>query len=160
MSQSELPVTILRFPAVYGPNDGHRLKLWIEPMLRGAAELRLQEDFARWRWTHGYCEDVAEAVVLAVMRPGAAGRIYNVGERNPPTMEQRFAALARVTGWQGRIVTVPAAELPEAERWPQDFAHHLVYETARIRIELDYREIVPLEDGLARTIDWERRSLQ
>ena len=159
-NQTDLPVTLLRFPAVYGPNDGHRLKRWIEPMLRGAPELRLQDDFGHWRWTHGYCEDVAEAVVLAATRPEAAGQVYNVGELETPTMSERFAAYGRVAGWKGRLSLVPAAELPEADRWPLDFAHHLIYDTTRIRSELGYAERVPLEEATARTVEWERSLLQ
>jgi len=153
---SELPVTILRFPAIYGPNDGHRMRRWLEPMLRGVAELRLQEDFALWRWTHGFSEDVAESVVLAATSACAAGRVYNVGEPEAPTIAERLAAFARVSGWRGSVRAVPAIELPEPDRMPQDFSHHLVYDTTRIRAELGYRELVPYDQGLARTLEWER----
>jgi nucleoside-diphosphate-sugar epimerase len=156
--QSGLPVTILRFPAVYGPHDYHRFRPWVQKLVPGTGEIKLQEDFARWRWTHGFVEDVAEAVVLAATLDAAAGRTYNVGEAITPTWAERLAAWGRVAGWRGRIVPVAADTLPENERMVQDFSHHLAIDTTRIRRELGYAEVVPREAGIARTIAWERAS--
>ena len=77
MSQTDLPATILRFPAVLGPNEYRRFQRWLKPIVRGETELRIQESWSEWRWTHGLAEDVAEAVVLAATNPIAAGSIYN-----------------------------------------------------------------------------------
>lgn len=154
-AQSELPVTILRFPAVYGPNDMHRFQRWLQPIAKGVAELRIQDDYARWRWTHGFCEDVAEAVALAVTQECAAGRTYNVGEAVTPAWAERIAELGRAAGWQGRVAPAPAADLPEEQQMPHDFAHHLVVDSSRIRAELGYAEVVPREEALARTLAWE-----
>ena len=155
MSQADLPATILRFPAVLGPNEYRRFQRWLKPIVRGETELRIQESWSEWRWTHGLAEDVAEAVVLAATNPIAAGSIYNVGESRTPTMAERLAALARVAGWGGQIRQVPASELPEADRLPYDFAHHLAYDTTRIRTELGYKEAVPAAESVARILEWE-----
>jgi len=157
-AQTELPVTILRFPAVFGPHDYHRFRPWVQKLVPAANEIRLQEDFARWRWTHGFVEDVAESVVLAVTQQAAAGRTYNVGEAVAPTWAERLREWARVAGWNGRIVPVAADALPENERMSLDFAHHLAVDTTRIRRELGYAEVVPREVAIARTIAWERAS--
>jgi len=154
--QTELPVTIVRFPAVYGPGDYHRFRPWVRKFTAAAGECQVQEDFAAWRWTHGFAEDVAEAVVLAATREAAAGRTYNVGEAVTPAWAERLEEWARVAGWKGRMVAVPAAELPENERLPLDFTHHLDMDTGRIRRELGYAEIVPREEAIRRTIAWER----
>jgi nucleoside-diphosphate-sugar epimerase len=154
--QSHLPVTILRFPAVYGPHDYHRFRPWVQKLVPGNGEIKLQEDFARWRWTHGFVENVAEAVVLAATLDAAAGRTYNVGEAVAPTWAERLGEWARVAGWRGRIVPTPADALPENERMVQDFSNHLAIDTTRIRRELGYAEVVPREAGIARTIAWER----
>lgn len=156
LRQADLPATILRFPAVIGPNKYRRFSRWLQPMLRGDAGLSIQDSWAAWRWTHGYAEDVAESVVLAVIDPAAAGHIYNVGERHTPTMRERLDEFARVAAWRGRIIEVPAEELPEADRMPLDFTHHLVYDTSRIRGELGYTELVPHEESLRRTLECER----
>lgn len=41
--------------------------------------------------------------------------------------------------------------------WTMNTDHHLVTDSARIRRELGYRETVPLDVALARTIAWERQ---
>ena len=79
MRQTDLPTTVLRFPAVVGPKDYRRFHRWLQPMLRGDMELRVQDAWATWHWTHGFAQDIAEAVVLAVTNSSSSGRIYNVG---------------------------------------------------------------------------------
>jgi nucleoside-diphosphate-sugar epimerase len=71
-------------------------------------------------------------------------------------MAERLAGLARAAGWRGRIFEVSASELDEADRMPYDFAHHIAYDTTRIRMELSYREVIPAEAALARTLEYER----
>lgn len=157
-AQTELPVTILRYPAVYGPHDPyHRFQGWLGQMAAGD-EIRIAEDYAAWRWTHGYVEDVATAAVLAATQSRAVGRTYNVGGPDAPTTAETVEALGRAAGWKGRVVAVPPAEIPQEQRFPHphDFSHHLAIDTGRIRAELGYREMVPREEGLRRTIQWER----
>jgi nucleoside-diphosphate-sugar epimerase len=156
MQQADLPTCVVRFPAVVGPKDHRRFQRWLQPMLRGDAELRVQDGWAQWRWTHGFAEDVAQAVVLAVAHSVSAGRIYNVGEANVPTMAERLAEFARVAGWKGHILEVPACELSETDRMTYDFAHHVAYDTTRIRTELGYKEVIPHEVALEQTLELER----
>jgi len=155
-AQTDLPTSILRFPAVIGPNEYRRFHRWLEPMLRDDTELRIQHGWAEWRWTHGLAEDVAEAVILAAINSRSEGRIYNVGESDAPRMADRLAALARTAGWRGRILEVSASELDEADRMPYDFAHDITYDTTRIRTELGYREVIPAGAALVRTLEYER----
>jgi len=161
MAQRELPVTILRYPGVYGPCDPYRrFQGWLTQMAAGQ-EIRIAGDHAAWRWTHGYVEDVATAVVLAATLDHAAGRVYNVGNPGAPTTAETIEELGRAAGWKGRVVAVPASEIPadQASPHPHNFAHHMEVDTRRIRAELGYREIVPREEGLRRTIEWERARL-
>jgi nucleoside-diphosphate-sugar epimerase len=156
MHQTDLPTCILRFPAVVGTKDYRRFQRWLKPMLRGDVEVRIQEGWAKWRWSHGFAEDVAEAVVHAVTNSASAGRIYNVGERHVPTMAERLVEFARVAGWQGHFLEVPASELGEPDRMLYDFSHHVAYDTTRIRTELGYKEVIPHEVALVRTLENER----
>jgi nucleoside-diphosphate-sugar epimerase len=52
-----------------------------------------------------------------------------------------------------------ADELPPEERRPGNFAQDILYDTSRIREDIDYEEIVSEEEGLRRTIAWERSAL-
>jgi dTDP-D-glucose 4,6-dehydratase len=54
------------------------------------------------------------------------------------------------------VVAVPRDRLPEQLVPDEDTDQHLVVDTTRIREELGYREHVSREEGLRRTIAWER----
>lgn len=128
MSEPQLPGTILRLPKVYGSGEN--------------ADLATVYGFSghrQWRWTHGYVENVADAIVLAAVDARAAGRIYNVGEEYTPTVAERLSQLP----------PRPPESLPD---FPGYFAQDIAYDTTRIRRELGYRERVSYPDGLRRTL--------
>lgn len=123
-----LPWTILRLPKPYGAGQN--------------ADFATARRFAsqpEWRWTHGYVENVAAAAVLASRHPAASNRIYNVGEEATPTVAERLRGL-------------PPDQKPGGSIADYDFTQHLVYDTAPIRRELGYREIVSYSEGLRRTL--------
>ena len=153
MSDPELQGTVLRLPAVYGPGDNRRSFFpYLKRMDDGRPAILLDEAHARWRWTHGYVENVATAITRAVLDDRAAGRIYNVGEELTPSTEDRLQLLARVTGWWGRIVKVPRDLLPHHLQDGYNYSCDLAYDTARIRHEIDYQENISVEEGMRRTI--------
>ena len=89
MNAPELSGTVLRLPAVYGPNDAqHRLFEFLKRMDDRRSVILLEEVSAHWRWTRGYVENVAFAIALAVTDKRAAGRIYNVGEPKALSMQE------------------------------------------------------------------------
>jgi len=122
--------TILRLPKVYGPGD--RQRTFAREI--SAGEARIDDATASWRWTHGYVDDVAAAIALAATHPRAAGRVYNVGERETPTQAERLQAFGV------RVIIEPCAA-------PRP---NLVYDTRRIRDELGFAEIT--NDPSARTV--------
>jgi nucleoside-diphosphate-sugar epimerase len=108
MSDPELPATILRLPAVYGPGDNrHGISAHLKRMDDQRPAILLDDKQAGWRWSHGYVENVAAAIMLAVTDDRAAGRIYNVGEESVPTTAERIRTLAKLVGWPGEIVALP-----------------------------------------------------
>jgi nucleoside-diphosphate-sugar epimerase len=157
MSDPALPGTVLRLPMVYGPGDGqHRLFEYLKRMDDKRPAIILDASVASWRWTHGYVENVAAAIVLAITNERAAGRIYNVGEASTFTISEWVHAIANATGWSGKIVTVPSDQLPPPFATDMDTAQDLWVNTTRIRQELEYRESIDLSEALARTVSWER----
>ncbi|HEY8286286.1 MAG TPA: hypothetical protein VIJ28_18015 [Chloroflexota bacterium] len=86
----------------------------------------------------------------------AAGRLYNAGEAEPPAEAEWVRAIARVTGWNGKVAIIERGQLPQALRWPGDPIHHLVTDTTRIRSELGYAEGTAPDEALRRTVAWER----
>src|SRR2546430_8210836 len=118
----------------------------------------LKEAGAQWRWTHGYVENVADAIALAVTDGRFAGQIYNVGEPFTFTMAEWIAMIGKIAGWQGRVVLVPHGRLPEPLRFGIKAEQDIVVDSSRIRRELGYKERVDVEEALRRTIAWEREN--
>ncbi|HUO93247.1 MAG TPA: NAD-dependent epimerase/dehydratase family protein [Rhizomicrobium sp.] len=123
-----LPGVCLRLPKVYGRDNN--------------ADFATVHRFAHhpdWRWTHGYVENVAAAIVLAATHRDGGGRIYNVGEAHTPTVGERLRDL-------------PASGMPALEGDAYDFGQDIVYDTTPIRNELGYGEPVSYEDAIRRTV--------
>jgi nucleoside-diphosphate-sugar epimerase len=156
MSDSELPSTILRLPAVYGPKDyQHRMFGFVKRMKDKRPFILLDEDIAQWRWTHGYVENVAFAIALAITDDRSAGRIYNVGNPETPSMVEWVREIGKTVGWEGEIFTVSKDLLPESMRFGGNTNQHIVTDSTRIRTELGYYEPIPPEEALKTTITWE-----
>jgi nucleoside-diphosphate-sugar epimerase len=152
-----LPATVLRLPAVYGPGDPYRrLRPYIKRMDDRRPAILLESAQAAWRWSHGYVENVAQAIALAVTDQGAAGKVYNVGESVVPTMAQRIRRIGDIAGWSGEVVPLSADRLPPHLRTPYQPKQDLVMGTTRIRSELGFGEPVSYDEGLRRTVAWER----
>jgi nucleoside-diphosphate-sugar epimerase len=160
LGQPELPATVLRLPAVYGPGDkGYRLRPYLRRMDDGRLAILLAHEQAGWRWTRGYVADVAAAIVLAVTDSRAAGRTYNVGQDRTPSEREWVEQIGVAAGWHGEVVTLPADELPSHLRQPRDWRYDLHTSSARIRKELGYAEPTPSQDMWNRTLAWERSRL-
>jgi len=157
MSNANLPGTILRLPMVYGPGDyQHRLYSYLKRMDDQRPAILLDEAEAQWRWTHGYVENVADAIALAVQDERAAGRIFNVAEPFTFTIAEWLTLVGKIAGWQGSIVTISKGRLPEPLRWGINAEQDIVVNSSRIRKELGYKERFDVEEALRRTVAWER----
>lgn len=118
------PAVVLRLPKVYGREENADL-----------ATVYGFRNHPQWRWTHGYVENVAAAIFLAALHPAAAGRVYNVGEQYTPTVADRLARL-------------PSSPVPINGDSKFNFEQDIAYDTALIRRELGYQELVPEEDAM------------
>ncbi|HEY7415369.1 MAG TPA: NAD-dependent epimerase/dehydratase family protein [Ktedonobacteraceae bacterium] len=157
MNEPELPATVLRLPMVYGPRDKqHRLFSYLKRMNDHRPVILLDEAEARWRWTHGYVENVAAAIALAITDERASGRIYNVGEIEAFPLIEWVQQIGQAVGWQGRIVLVPQGRLVEPLAMGVNAAQDIVVDSSRMRKELGYTEPVSLDEALRRTIEWEQ----
>jgi nucleoside-diphosphate-sugar epimerase len=151
-----LPATILRLPLVYGPGDPQcRLWEYLGRMEDGQNAIALAADKASWRWTRGYVENVAAAIARAVVDPRATGRVYNLGEE--PLLEAEWVrAIGDAAGWAGRVVHVAHDWAPLHLSEPYDYCHDLVADVGRVREELGHIDTIPRDEGLRRTVRWQR----
>ena len=105
----------------------------------------------------GYAENVAHGLLLAVDNPDAsAGKDYGVKDQRQYTVRQWIEAVAKYMNHEWELVDMPwEFALPahvysmadrERETW--------VSNTSRIETELGYRDVVPVEAALKKTVDW------
>jgi nucleoside-diphosphate-sugar epimerase len=148
-SASAVPVTVLRLPMVYGPDDPqHRVVSDADRLREAGMVLRLNSAEAQWRCTRGYVEDVAAAIVLAILDDRATGGLFNVGEPDAPTRAAWLQTIASAIGWRGHVAIEPDA----APSLPLNWSAHLATSTQRIRAELGYVENVGRNEGVRRSL--------
>ena len=159
MSHADLQGTVLRLPMVYGPRDRqHRLFEFLKRMDDGRSAILLERYVADWRWTRAYVGNVAHAIVLAVENDHAAGKNYNIGDEPNLSMAEWVTEIGKAAGWDGDVLAVAKEHLPEHLNQEMNTSQDLVVDTSRIRDELGYTEIVPMDEALKRTIEWEREN--
>jgi nucleoside-diphosphate-sugar epimerase len=157
LSDARLPSTVLRMPMIYGPGDPlHRFHPVLKRMDDGRKQILFADDVAVLRTPRGYVEDVAAAVALAAISPLSAGQIYNVCEGESFSELDWARKIATAVGWTGQFIMLPHEQAPKHLHWPGNTAQHLVASPERIRKELGYRELLPQEESIRRTIAWER----
>jgi hypothetical protein len=104
----------------------------------------------------GYAENLAHAVLLAVDHPDAsAGQAYNCGDEQTLTLRQRALTIARILGRPLEVIGVPAeVALPAWPLLTHEASDHRLMDLAKLRRELGYRDAVPTEEALRRTVTW------
>lgn len=146
---------MFRYPYVYGP---YQLvpREWsvIRRILDGRRQILLP-DGGLALITHGYAENLAHAVLLAVDQPDAsAGEIYNCGDDRQLSLAQIVEVIARSLDREIEIVDVPRQLALPPGPLPLGAHHHRLLDCSKIRRELGYRDVVPVDEALARTTRW------
>ena len=160
MGTPDLPGTILRLPAIYGPGDyQNRFHGYLKRMDDGRQAILLGQSMMRWKFSRGYVDNVAHAVTLAVENDAAAGAIYNVAEPSAKTEPEHIRQIGKVAGWGGEVVVMPDERLPKHLQHPVDFGQNWDVDTSKIRGDLGYEETVGLEESYRRTVAWKRDHL-
>jgi UDP-glucose 4-epimerase len=143
-----LDYTVLALANVYGPRqDPHgeagvvaifagKLLAGETPMIFGDGEQT--RDFV-------FVDDVVDAFARA--RFGGSGLLANVGTGTETSVNDLFAAMARVTGFTEPAVYAPAR--------PGELARSALDPTL-LGEQLGWKPAHTLDDGLARTLDWFR----
>jgi nucleoside-diphosphate-sugar epimerase len=157
LGDPDLPSTVLRLPMIYGPGDYvHRFHPFLKRMDDRRPFVLFAEDAAAVRTPRGCVEDVAYGIALAASSERAAGRVYNICERECFSELEWAEKIAAAVRWGGEFVVVARDKAPPHLVWLYNTAQHLVISSERIREELDYREQLSREQAFERTISWER----
>jgi UDP-glucose 4-epimerase len=147
--------TVLRLTNTYGPRmrvkDARQtfLGIWIKLLIEGK-ELQVFGDGKQIR-DFSYVDDVVDAMLLCGATDDANGEIFNLGADDPINLKDTAELLIRVNGG-GSYGIVPFP----ADRKAIDIGDYYA-DYRKIRAKLGWRPMVPLEQGLARTIDYYRQ---
>ncbi len=146
-----LETVSIRYFNVFGPRQDPSspysgvVSLFITALLNGQAP-KIYGDGEQTR-DFTYVANVADGVLRACTAPGASGQVINVAMGGRVSLNQLFRTLRDIIG--GSVEPVYAEARPGDVRDSQA-------DITRARTLLGYEPIVPLAEGLRRTVEWYR----
>ena len=145
-----------RYPYMYGPwQPVPREWSIVRRVLDGRTRIIVPDDGLTLHH-HGYTENVAAAVLRAILHPElASGTIFNVGDEEVLTIRQVVELCARALGADLEIVSMPYDLAVPA--WPlmaQPLPTHRVMDLSRLHHQLGHRDVVPAREAVRRTALW------
>ncbi len=152
------PVTLLRFFGSYGPNQhlswwGGPPPVFIDSVLNGKV-IPIHGDGMQTR-SFTYVSDTVSGIYEAIFRDEANGRILNIGSDEEVTILELARRIHAVSGVDGD---------PKIEMIPYESFSGKKYEDVMRRVPdtslaeriLGFKARVSLDEGLRRTIEWQR----
>jgi UDP-glucose 4-epimerase len=97
-----------------------------------------------------YVDDAVRALCLAATSPAALGEVFNVGGCGHQSLSEVAELVVRLAG-SGSVRVVPFP----ADRKAIDIGDYYADDT-KLRTQLGWRPLCPLDDGLAATLDYYR----
>lgn len=154
-----VPVTVLRLFGSYGPGQnrtwwGGPQSVFIDAALRGR-EMEVHGDGQQTR-SFTYVDDTVDGIVRAAFSPQAAGEIFNVGHTKPITIQALAEMVWRLAG--SGAPKIRRVSYQAFGRYEDVRAR--VPEIGKAREVLGFEPRVGLEEGLRRTIDWQREVMR
>jgi len=147
---------MFRYPIVYGPRQPLPLEWCIVRRVLDGRRTVVLADGGLTLATMGFVENLAHAVLLAVDHPdAAAGQSFNCGDEQTLTLRQRAESIAAILGQPLEVVGVPAeVALPAWPLLTHEASDHRVMDLGKLQRALGYRDLVPVQEALRRTVDW------
>ncbi len=150
-------VTFFRYPLVYGPHQVVPTEWCVIRRILDQSPFIILPDSGLMLQTRGYAANLAHAILLAVDQPGvAAGQIYNCGDERLLSLYQWVEIITRTLEYEWDIICMPEAVARPAQPLiplvgPR---HHCILDLTKIRTELGYKDLVPIEDALPKVVRW------
>ncbi|MCR4438329.1 MAG: GDP-mannose 4,6-dehydratase [bacterium] len=156
-----IPVVVLRIFGSYGPR--HHLSWWggpqavfISQILKGEP-VTIHGDGMQTR-TFAYVSDIVDGMLQAILRDQANGEIFNLGGQEEIAIIELARLIHRLCG-VGRSLAVNFVPYSSFNGRPYEDVMRRVPDVSRAEKMLGYRPKVALEEGLRRTIAWQREVL-
>jgi len=145
-----------RYPYVYGPYQLVPREWSIVRRIIDGRSLVVVADEGLTLHHHGYTENLAHAVLLAVDRPdAAAGKIFNTGDEEVLSVRQVIELVAAALDAPLEIVSMPyEIATPARPLLTQPSPAHRVLDLTRVRHDLGYHDVVPARAAIAATARW------
>ncbi len=155
------PVVVMRIFGSYGPR--HHLSWWggpqavfISQILRGEP-VSIHGDGMQTR-TFAYVSDVVQGIVQATLTDAADGEILNIGGREEITILGLARLIHRLCR-TGRPLEVNLVPYSSFNGRPYEDVRRRVPDLSKAQRVLGYAPRVGLEEGLSRTIVWQRKAM-
>lgn len=148
--------THVRYPYVYGPRQlVPREWIVVRRILDGRRRIIVPDDGLTLHH-HGYTENLAHALLLAVDRPErSSGRLYNAGDEEVLSIRQVVELIAAALGADLDIVSMPwDLAVPARPLLAQPSPTHRVLDIGRLRADLGYHDVVPARTAIGLTARW------
>lgn len=150
--QFGLPTVSIRPFNIYGPGQVGEgaIHRFIVQALKGD-DITIHNDGSQIRaWC--YVDDMVNGILQTLERPEAVGHAFNIGNpRSVVTIHNLAHQVARLSSSRSRIVH---------KEWKEQDVELRIPDIGKARELLGFEPQVDLEEGLLRTIEWYRRSLQ
>lgn len=150
--QHGLPVVSLRPFNVYGPRQVGEgaVRAFVERALRHEPLVVHADGSQRRAWC--YIEDFVECCLACLTEPRAVGEVINIGTPGAAvTVRELAEKVIALSGSRSSIRHIAYPAEAEVQRRSPDIT--------KAETLLGFRPRVPLEEGLSRTIDWQRSVL-
>lgn len=167
-----LPVSVVRPAGIYGPGDTRWLK-----MFKGIAGHRFPMVGSGDTLIHlVYIDDLVDAFILASEKPNAVGQVYIAGGARYVTLNEFAGAVSQAVSCPMPKLHIPVGpvrlasaicedlcravhiEPPLYRRRVDFFVKDRAFDITKAKRDLGYSPKVDLEEGVARTVDWYRKS--
>jgi nucleoside-diphosphate-sugar epimerase len=169
-----LPATIIRPDTIFGPGDSVHIGRMSDRLRAGRSII---VGSGRNAMPFVYVADIVQGLLLALDRPEAVGRAYNIGNDQPLTQEQLLRSIADEIGAPPPRLRVPysalyataylaerAALMTRSRRKPivtrlgvAIFGADNRHAIDKARRELGYCPAVPVREGIRRAAAWYSR---
>ncbi|MFC1940272.1 NAD-dependent epimerase/dehydratase family protein [Chloroflexota bacterium] len=146
--------THLRYCWIYGPRAVAPMEWYIiRRIIDGRKQIILPCGGLTLQ-TRAYAENAAHALLLAVDHAEeSAGKIYNVSDDRVLSLREWVEIIVEACDVEVELIDMPYSwarpSYPYMRRLP-----HRVMSNAKIKAEVGYRDVVPTEEALRRTVDW------
>ncbi len=162
--ENGFPVTIMRPSHCYGPGQP-LLDIWgynpsLVTRIRKGKPIVVPGD-GQGLWQPGYIGDMAKGFVGALGRKATLGKAYNIVGDEIMTWRAFHERMAKAIGCEARIIPMTTPQIvagsPKGatDMLVEIFQYHAAYSNAALKRDVpDFRDLLPWEEGVRRTVAW------